>query len=61
VNQVKIYNIVWNSKNKGATTKKQEEDELVQGKKKHLDRLQISYLAHSFIDLSDFCCIGCAR
>jgi hypothetical protein len=28
---VKIYNISWNSENKGATTKKEEEDELVQG------------------------------
>ncbi len=51
----------WNSNNKGVTTKKQEEDELVQGEKKHLNLFQISYLVHSFINLSDFCCIGCVR
>jgi hypothetical protein len=49
---VKIYNISWNSKNKGATTKKQEEDELVQGEKKHLDpfifKFHIFLISYSF-------------
>jgi hypothetical protein len=122
---VKVYNISWNSKNKGTTIKKQEEDELVQGEKKHLDHfifkfhifltscllwtvlktmeapfealqnffkckdnkvtskdlkfqnanwsylqthmpmtpfiLEMAYLVHFFIDLSDFCYIKCTR
>jgi len=33
VSQLKIYNTSWNPQKKGATTKKQEEDELVQGEK----------------------------
>jgi hypothetical protein len=52
---MKIYNISWNSKNKEATTKKEEEDELVRGQKKTFGPpyFQISYLFHFFFVLNN--------
>jgi hypothetical protein len=52
---MKIYNIFWNSKNKEATTKKEEEDELVQGERKTFGPpyFQISYLLHFFFVLNN--------
>jgi hypothetical protein len=43
MSQMKIYNIYWNSKTKEATTKNEEEGELVQGEKKHFDYLTFKY------------------
>jgi hypothetical protein len=40
---MKIYNTSWNFKTKEATTKNEEEDELVQGEKKHSDYLIFKY------------------
>jgi hypothetical protein len=40
---MKIYNTSWNSKTQEATTKNEEEDELVQGEKKHFDYLTFKY------------------
>jgi len=45
-----IYNIFWNSKNKGATTKKQENNSLLK-KKKHFDPLICKY--HTFMGVED--------
>jgi hypothetical protein len=55
VNQVKIYNSSWNSKEKGATTKSKKRMSLFKEKNKiRPPYFQISHLRHSLFVLNNF-------